>query len=75
MFYNVYTLIRKVISNMHINVNKCTCVSSLRVSSLPPVCVLAHLPVESGDDGDVPVEDHLLHGSDEQDAGVHGHPR
>lgn len=48
---------------------------ALRYASFPPLRLLPHLLVESGDHGDDPAETHLLHGGDEQDAGVHGHPR
>ena len=44
-----------------------------RYCSVPPVRVLSHLPVEFGYHGNVPVKDHLLHGGDEQNAGVRGH--
>lgn len=47
---------------------------SHRYCSFPAVSFLSHLPLESDYNGDVPVENHLLYGSDEQDAGVHGHP-
>ncbi|XP_073202887.1 large neutral amino acids transporter small subunit 3 isoform X5 [Lepidochelys kempii] len=37
---------------------------------LPPQCLLPHLPVEPDHHGHDPAARHLLHGSDEQDAGV-----
>ncbi|XP_073202888.1 large neutral amino acids transporter small subunit 3 isoform X6 [Lepidochelys kempii] len=42
---------------------------------LPPQCLLPHLPVEPDHHGHDPAARHLLHGSDEQDAGVPGDRR